>query len=602
MSAISSLAGGRRPGPVGAGRIDEALSRIGACIASRMDLLDVGQAVAEAVQLALDVEAVSLLVLDGDALEFVGATGPTANRLLRGRLALDSDSLPTRTLVEGGPARIASGHGGPAWVTKAHQAAGFGVRSMIACPLIVDGTPRGVLQVLNPRDEQQFSTADVGALERLAPFAGAALSQALLSGELQRTQETLSRQNLILERRVAESTLLLSAATKEWELTFDAIADPLAIIEDGVLRRTNLAYAKAARRDIRSLPGLTCHEARFRSHGPCAGCLVAQGGGGPAEAEIHHDDGIFVRRAYRLGDGRPNAWVVSYQDVTEARRLEIRLKEAEHQSAIARVAAGAAHEINNPMAILTSSLRMLHQYVTELGELASLGSNAARHQAQDHVIEVEKRLSELAARAELLGLPHLIEDADLVLKEGEEGARRITSIVRALEVLGKQHQGPPEEFALLSVVEVAVLRARQAVPFPGRVRWNEPENPHLQGQPIQLEQALYEVIRNAAQAIDPTEGTIDVFVHTAPGQAIVEILDDGPGITAEHRERLLEPFFTTRGIGTGVGLGLTVASGVARLHGGNLEIEARPFGGTLVRLILPLGPHRTLPIGDGIGS
>lgn len=571
-----------------ANRIDETLSRIGSCISSRLDLHDLGQTVCEAVRWGLHVEASSLLVLDGDALEFIGATGPAASRLLRGRLPLDEESLATRALLTGGQVQRSGGDGGPGWVGLAHRAAGFQVRSMMACPLIVDGTPRGVLQVANPIATPAFGKEGAGALEKIAPFVAAALAQALLSRELQRTQETLSRKNVILESRVAESTLLLSAAKEEWESTFDAMPDPLAIVENGVVRRTNLAYAKTVQQDVRSLPGLTCHEARFRSAEPCAGCLVAQGGGGAVEAEIRHGGGVFIRRAFRLGGDRPNTWVVSYQDVTEARRLANRLKEAEYQSAIARVAAGAAHEINNPMAFLTASLRMLHQYVTELGELASLGSNAARHHTEGHAVEVGKRLREFATRADLLDLPHLIEDAESVLKEGEEGARRITSIVKALEALGRQEAGLQEEFELLPVLKGGLLRVRQALPFSGRVRWNEVANPRLSGHPLLLEQALYELFRNAAQAIDPDTGTIDVFVGTSPGEVCIEIADDGPGIPCGLRSRVFEPFFTTRGVGDGVGLGLTVAYGVAQRHGGNLEIGDAPFGGTAVRLTLPV--------------
>lgn len=570
-------------------RILESLARIGACISAQQDLEDLGRAISESVQSALDAEAASVLILDGDALEFVGATGPAANRLLRGRLPIGSDNLAARAILRGGPVLLAKGHGGPDWVGKANRAAGFDVHSMIAAPLILAGIPKGVLQAVNPRTREAFDSSDLEVLERLAPLAAAALAQTVLARELQRTQESLSRQNAMLESRVAESTLLLSNAKEEWELTFDAIADPLAIVEDGVVRRTNLAYARAVQQDVKVLPGLSCHQARFRSPEPCPGCLVAQGGGGPAEAEIQRPEGIFVRRAFRLQGGRPNAWVVSYQDVTEATRLADRVRQAEHQSAIARVAAGAAHEINNPMAFLTASLRMLHQYVTELGELASLGSYAARHQMEQNLVEAGKRLDELTTRAELLDLPHLLEDADAVLKEGEEGARRITSIVKALEVLGQQVQGHPEEFDLLSILKAAILRARAALPFHGRVRWSEPRRVQVWGQPVLVEQALFEVFRNAAQAIEPTDGTIDVAISTAAGgMAVVEIADDGPGISPTLLPRLLEPFFTTRAIGNGVGLGLTVAYGVARRHGGDLEIEPAPMGGTLVRFTVPM--------------
>jgi signal transduction histidine kinase len=542
-----------------------AVDRIAAQIAAELDLQQLAHLVVIEVQQALRAEGASVLLLEGERLRFLEATGPAAN-------ALAGMSMPANQGICGevlrtGHAVLARGQDGRvARDVAAHveSSTGFEARTLLAAPLWVRGRVIGVVEAVNRRGEASaFDEEDLAFLERLAPHVAAAISNALFAAELRRSRDELARHNELLEARVAERTRQIGTAKREWELSFDAIHEPIAIVDGTVVRRGNVALAQVAQVPIRSVPGATCHRLRFGSETPCSGCPVIAArtaGSEAAETELVHGAEIVVARAYRLREqGSGDAWVVSYKDVSEERRMAARLREVEHLSAIGRLAAGAAHEINNPMAFLAAGLRTFRNDMDELHQMV-------RDSATD---------------AEIARGDELLREAHEVLDEAEEGARRITTIVQALKVLGREERGRDEVIELAVVLERAAERARRAVP--GTIGWSVRAPAHAVGRPLQLDQALYEIVRNALQ----TGTAVDLAVRTEGGRAVAEVHDAGAGVPESDRQHVFEPFFTTRGVGGGVGLGLTIAYGVVRRHGGEIHVLARPGGGTTVRLELP---------------
>ena len=186
----------------------------------------------------------------------------------------------------------------------------------------------------------------------------------------------------------------------------------------------------------------------------------------------------------------------------------------------------------------------------------------------------------------------------LVLDEADTGVRRVTTIVQALKVLGREELGHDEAFDVAVVLERAVDRARRAGPYP-RVVWVRRESVHAFGRPLQFDQALFEIARNAGQACEPGRGTVRLSCRADGGRAVIEVTDDGAGIPEAHLPRLFEPFFTTRGIGGGVGLGLTIAYGVVHRQGGSIEVHSAVGRGTTVRIVLTSTPAPGFGEDDG---
>ncbi len=560
-----------------------AIDRIARQIALELDVGALGRAVALAVEEALDAEGASVLVQDREGLRYVGATGPAA----RGRDGAVASDVVSRGVFESGEAVLVAEAGqDPRFERERAAETGFSTRTLVAAPLVVRGTTIGVVEAVNRRGGRPFGNDDLRFLAGLAPHVSAAIANALTAEALRRSRDELARHNQELEKKIDERTRLIGTAKREWEQTFDAIEEPLSLVDGFRVRRANKAWANAAQLAIRDVPGRTCHRALFGRDDPCPGCPVLSGSGSGRRGEIHIDRAWFVVTAFSLSleeGAKGGTWVVGYRDITEERRIAVRLREAERQGAVARLAAGAAHEINNPMAFVAAGLGTLREHLDELSEWATLGLKVAHRGGVGLEPALVRELGALAARVDADEAAHLHDDGLAVIADAEEGVRRVTTIVRALKVLGPEEVGGAERVELGSLVDRAADRARRASSGKEPPRWLHRDRVWVEGRGTQLDQAIFEVIRNAYQA-----GSVSLSCRQTNGELEFEVRDDGPGVPAELREQVFEPFFTTRGVGGGVGLGLTVAAGVLRRHGGSIEVLDGDGRGTLVRIRLPL--------------
>src|SRR5438477_2841912 len=218
-----------------------------------------------------------------------------------------------------------------------------------------------------------------------------------------------------------ETMVLVSVAKRQWERTFDAISEPLMIVDGGfVIRRANLALADELGTAIQRVVGRRCHEVRADSArrlvgagpAPCTGCPVAeaQAAGAAAEGEVKSADGRTYRlRAFPLVDERTPLTVCHYHDVTEERAMTRELGRAERLAAIGRLAGGVAHEINNPLGgILAFAQIMRREKVTDAERdeyLAEIEKSALRCKA---IVESLLRFARQASRTERQSL--LIND------------------------------------------------------------------------------------------------------------------------------------------------------------------------------------------------
>ncbi|UCF69087.1 MAG: PAS domain-containing protein [Acidobacteriota bacterium] len=256
----------------------------------------------------------------------------------------------------------------------------------------------------------------------------------------------------------------------------------------------------------------------------------------------------------RLGPaGEVSHTITVGRDVTEQRALERSMARADKMSAIGRLAAGIAHEINNPLATIAScaeSMRARLQHPIDEDERGEIGADAV-------VIEQE--------------------------------AYRCKSILGNLLDFSRSS---PEDRSCCLLADLArrTLRLLQHNPRFGDVaielHADEPVPPALVCED-QLVQVLMALLLNAADAAAPG-GTVAVRTRVGPaGEAVISVEDDGPGIPAELHERIFEPFFTTKPPGQGTGLGLAVAYGIVKAHAGRLEMLSHPGLGTRFDVVLP---------------
>jgi len=237
-------------------------------------------------------------------------------------------------------------------------------------------------------------------------------------------------------------------------------------------------------------------------------------------------------------------------------KTQRQLYESAHLRAVGQLAAGIAHEINNPVGFITSNLRVAADYVDELG--AKLAKDAAS------------------------GL--LLEDFRALLRESESGTERIARIVADLKTFSNIDHAdfvPCDLNALLT----STCHLLEAEGRPGlNLRLRLGELPKLAGYPAKLSQAFYNVLDNAAKALGPGGGVVEVKSRVDQGVLEICVTDNGCGIAEEALAQVFEPFFTTREVGAGTGLGLSVARDILAAHQGQILIKSRVGTGTRVTL------------------
>ncbi|MES2091378.1 MAG: ATP-binding protein [Pseudomonadota bacterium] len=246
---------------------------------------------------------------------------------------------------------------------------------------------------------------------------------------------------------------------------------------------------------------------------------------------------------------------------------QTQLIQNEKMASIGQLAAGVAHEINNPIGFVTSNLRMLGTYMAQLLQRAS---DAQAGQARDEDLE------------------YLKEDVPTLLAETRDGLERVRRIVQDLRDFSRvdsseQWEQADLNAALMSTVNVGLTEFKPRV----SVECAFGELPPVQCLLSQLNQVFLNVILNAAQAIE-TAGMIHLRTGCEGPLAWVEVEDTGCGIPPENIDRIFEPFFTTRPIGKGTGLGLSLAYSIVQKHHGHIEIRSALGQGSCFRITLPV--------------
>ena len=275
----------------------------------------------------------------------------------------------------------------------------------------------------------------------------------------------------------------------------------------------------------------------------------------PAECDVH---------LLQLGERRVLC-LISH-DLTAQRRLQESLLLADRFAAVGTLAAGVSHEINNPLSYLLANLTF-----------------------------VAERLPELRGGA---GVEQSISELQPALREAIIGAQRVREIVRDLSTFSRPElpDGVPLELnplleSVLRLVQAEVkLRAtlvREIAPLP---------LPLVIGHEPRFAQVMLNLLNNALEAFEaipgrgPAQNLLRVAAYTANDEVRIEIEDNGPGLTAEQQRRAFDPFFTTRTVGHGSGLGLSVCHGIVTAMGGRIELKSVVSRGTTVRVLLPIAP------------
>jgi two-component system NtrC family sensor kinase len=245
----------------------------------------------------------------------------------------------------------------------------------------------------------------------------------------------------------------------------------------------------------------------------------------------------------------------------ELQTKQLQLVQSAKMASLGELVAGIAHEINNPLAFVLSHLttvsKTLARVENELGDSLSLSAKEALERAQNR------------------------------LQESEAGAERIRNLVLKLRTFSRLDEGEKKTVSMRESVQsvLTILEHRFHDRIELKTSFGEPDV--IECYSSLLNQAVMNLVANAVDAISE-HGVITITTGAQGNDYVISVADTGHGIPPDLRERVLEPFFTTKPIGQGTGLGLSITHSIAQRHAGSLELEPGPAGGTIASIRFPL--------------
>ncbi|OHC72757.1 MAG: ATPase [Rhodocyclales bacterium RIFCSPLOWO2_02_FULL_63_24] len=275
---------------------------------------------------------------------------------------------------------------------------------------------------------------------------------------------------------------------------------------------------------------------------------------------------------------------------SELQALNAKLEQAQNQllqsekmASIGMLAAGVAHEINNPVGFIKSNMQSLEKYVDDLMRVVN-----AYEKVESLLPEHQDSFSELHRMEKEIEFDYEKKDVLVLLSESRQGLERVTKIVQDLKdfshvesqsnwIMDNIHKG------LDSTLNVVWNELK----YTCEVKKEYGELPPVECVLSQLNQVFMNLLVNAAQAIE-TKGTITIRTGTEGDMVWIEIADTGKGIAPENIGHVFDPFFTTKPVGKGTGLGLSVSYSIVQKHQGRIAVESEVGKGTTFRVWLPI--------------
>ena len=376
---------------------------------------------------------------------------------------------------------------------------------------------------------------------------------------------------------------------REWEQTMDCIDDMVAMVDgERRVRRCNRSFANLVGCSHQQLAASDWREL-LRGAGLDIDALEGSSG------ELFHpaSQRWLTLKTYPYDEGRGE--VVTLHDLTEIKLVSRELSRAyqelknthsqllqqEKMASIGQLAAGVAHEINNPMGFISSNLGTMGKYLDRLAGFLELQSAGIEESAPARLKE------EIAEARRRVRVDYILGDARSLLAESKDGAERVRTIVQNLKSFSRVDEAQSSYVDLNECLDSTVSIAWNELKYNTTLNRDYGELPRVKCLPQQLNQVFLNILVNAAHAIEK-RGEVTIRTRRENETVTLAIHDTGCGIPEGIRNRIFEPFFTTKEVGKGTGLGLSISYDIIKKHGGTIEVESSERGGSTFTIRLPI--------------
>jgi len=262
------------------------------------------------------------------------------------------------------------------------------------------------------------------------------------------------------------------------------------------------------------------------------------------------------------------------EQVKTIEATQLQLYQAEKMASVGQLAAGVAHEINNPIGFIQSNLVTAQSYVNDFSELTKQ-------------VEAGTKVDNMQGFLKEKDMAFVLEDFQVLLTESIDGARRVSAIVKDLKGFSNIDRGEEEVVNVNEIIQSVCNISLPQINKNAELTLVLVTLPLTRCRPGHLGQVFLNILLNAAKAIKE-KGKISVESLLKDDRIVVRISDTGSGISEENMKRMFDPFFTTADVGDGTGLGLTVCRDIVKAHGGEIEVESTPGKGTSFSIVLPI--------------
>jgi two-component system NtrC family sensor kinase len=440
--------------------------------------------------------------------------------------------------------------------------------------------------------------------------------------ELQKVEAAFKSQQIEFLQQHEELNQLFNMVEhgkREWEAILDCIKEVVVLIDgEGRIRRCNKALAELTEKDYQELLGQNIREVFKNCQLPLED-LFRHGG------EICHKRSgrWFLMNSYRLNGVRNEGGAVitlyDYTDLKEltqkledsnqllelkGRQLEeayavlkatqLKILQQEKMASIGQLAAGVAHEINNPIGFISSNLRTLKKYCDKLSDFISIQGQALQTLGDQASL---KTVSEAWTERKL---DFISEDIEDLITESLDGAERVRKIVQDLKTFSRVDEAEWIFANLIECLESTINIVWNELKYKATLVRDFSELPLVQCYPHQLSQVFMNLLLNAVQAID-REGQIFLKAWQEEETVLFSVADTGSGIPEENLSQIFEPFFTTKEAGQGTGLGLGLSYEIIKKHRGEILVESAIGKGTTFTVRIPIKAQGSLENSPGEG-
>ena len=522
------------------------LHMIATILSSDLELDDIQKAMVAGVRQIMDCEYACLIIVGENGETFERKVlGEQPDWIRRDTLKLEG-SVAAECLRNSQPLRWDDPAANPIVAAEAERVLGARPRSYLCAPLRSGDEPIGMIDLFDKRGGP-FTPYDQELISLLATSMADAVYNKRLIQQMKVVNQDLkaNREELLNSRNTLRAL-------------FDNIPASLYIVDRAyALRAINRSRARRAQSRPKELVGRCCYEALFGRISPCPECRVAE----------TLQNGNSTARSLRLADARGEAkeWEISTypildevgqvdqvivfeEDVTERRHLEANLAQSEKLAAVGQLAAGVAHEINNPLTAVIANAQLMQRSMPPDGEMQ--------------------------------------ESVDLILTAGSRAAQ----VVRNLLDFARKEQYRFDRTDInetirktLELVQHEVMSRSIVLTFTP-----DPDLPRVMASGDHLQGVWLNLMLNAFDALNGLPGEIRVSTHRRDREVQVVIEDTGKGISPENLPHIFEPFFTTKLPGQGTGLGLSVCHQIIKQHNGQILADSEFGHGTRFTILLPV--------------